>query len=100
MQKEELLEFTKNYKPEMNSSERIGAYLSGQRVDHIPYAIMSTNRIMGKHLNYTISDLEDIDKLSEIIQFKYDNYKMVGLSEELSPRTRGICRFKTILSRR
>lgn len=89
MQQEELTEFIKNYKPLMTSAERISAYLSGKRVDHLPFSIMSTNRIIANHLNYTIRDLEDVDKLADIIQFKYDEYKMVGLSEELSLRTIG-----------
>lgn len=89
MDKEELYEKMKDYKPDMTSAERIGAYLSGQRVDHIPFAIMSTNRIIANELNYTIKDMEDIDKLSDIIQYKYDHYKIVGLTEELSLRTMG-----------
>ena len=90
MDKEELYEKMKDYKPDMTSAERIGAYLSGQRVDHIPFAIMSTNRIIANELNYTIKDMEDIDKLSDIIQYKYDHYKIVGLTEELSLRTMGL----------
>ncbi|WP_297280845.1 uroporphyrinogen decarboxylase family protein [uncultured Anaerococcus sp.] len=89
MDKEELEKEMQSYKPEMTSSERTGAYLSGQRVDHVPFAIMSTNRIIANHLNYTISDMEDVDKLSDIIRYKYDKYKMVGLTEELSLRTMG-----------
>ena len=89
MNKEELAELMKDYKPEMTSSQRAGAYLSGQRVDHIPFAIMSTNRIIANELNYTIRDMDDVDKLSDIIQYKYDHYKMVGLTEELSLRTMG-----------
>ena len=89
MNKEELKEEMKNYKPEITSSERISKYLSGERVDHIPFAIMSTNRIIANHLNYTISDMEDVDKLSDIVQYKYDKYKIVGLTEELSLRTMG-----------
>lgn len=89
MNKEELEELMKDYRPKMSSSERVGAYLSGDRVDHIPFAIMSTNRIIANALNYTIRDMDDIDKLSDIIKYKYDHYKMVGLSEELSLRTMG-----------
>ena len=89
MDKEELYEKMKDYKPEMTSSERTGAYLSGERVDHIPFAIMSTNRIIANELGYTIRDMDDVDKLSDIVQYKYDHYKMVGLTEELSLRTMG-----------
>ena len=89
MNKEELNEKMKDYNPKISSSERIGSYLSGSRVDHIPFAIMSTNRIIANHLSYTIKDMEDVDKLSDIVQYKYDKYKIVGLTEELSLRTMG-----------
>ena len=89
MEKEELGELMEAYKPNVTSSERIAAYMSGERVDHIPFSIMSTNRIIANHLNYSIRDMDDVDKLADIIQFKYDEYKMVGLSEELSLRTIG-----------
>ena len=61
MDKEELYEKMKDYKPEMTSLERTGAYLSGERVDHIPFAIMSTNRIIANELGYTIRDMDDVD---------------------------------------
>ena len=89
MDKEELKIEMENYRPKISSGERISAYLNGQVVDHLPFAIMSTNRIIANCLSYSISQLEDVDVLTDIVKYKYDHYKIVGLTEELSLRTMG-----------
>lgn len=89
MDKEELEIEMENYRPKITSGQRTSAYLNGQVVDHLPFAIMSTNRIIANCLSYSISQMEDVDVLTDIVKYKYDHYKIVGLTEELSLRTMG-----------
>lgn len=89
MDKEELKIEMENYRPKITSGQRTSAYLNGQVVDHLPFAIMSTNRIIANCLSYSISQLEYVDVLTDIVKYKYDHYKIVGLTEELSLRTMG-----------
>lgn len=72
-----------NYKSNMTSSERIEAYLSGARVDHLPYDIFSIDWIIASEMGYTLRDMDDIDKFCDVIEQRISQYNIVGISEAM-----------------
>ena len=89
MNKEDLYKELENYKPEMTTSQRMSAYMSGQRVDHLPYVIMSFDRLYSINHGYKMKDLNNIDVLTKMIDKRSKRYGLDGLDEELNLRDMG-----------
>lgn len=79
----------KNYVPEMTSSERMKKYISGERIDHIPYMLHLPDFAVAQILGHKIEDLQDLDVYSEIVAYIKDELGVEGLSNRLSLRTMG-----------
>ena len=79
MNKEELEKELKKYPSQMNSHERLKAYLSGQRVDHLPYNIMSLDVVYGYNLGYSIKEFSNIERQIEVTDKLAKEYKNHGL---------------------
>lgn len=89
MNKEELKKEMENYRPEMTSNQRLKAYFDGQRVDHLPFNIMSLDVVYGINMGYSLKETADVDNLIKIIEKRSDEYKIYGISEGLNLRAMG-----------
>lgn len=87
MNKEELEKELKKYQLQMSSHERLKAYLSGQRVDHLPYNIMSLDVVYGYNLGYSIKEFSNIERQIEVTDKLAKEYKIFGISQGLNLRT-------------
>ncbi|MDY6065651.1 MAG: uroporphyrinogen decarboxylase family protein [Finegoldia sp.] len=83
MDKEELHDEVVNYKPQMTNKERMEKYLTGQRVDHLPFSL-GLDVAYGHILGYTSSQLRgDFDASCEVIQKRIDTYHVDGINISL-----------------
>lgn len=89
MDKIKLQKEISNYKPEMTSDERLKAYFKGERVDHLPFNLMSLDMAYGMNLGYTLKETDQIENLIEIIKKRCQEYKVYGISEGLNLRAMG-----------
>ena len=73
----------------MTSDERLKAYFNGERVDHLPFNLMSLDMAYGINLGYTLKQTDQIENLIEIIKKRCQEYKVYGISEGLNLRAMG-----------
>lgn len=79
-----------NYQVQMTEGERMEKYMSGEEVDHLPYAYMGPEPVIANIMGYTTSDMEnDFDLYCEIIERRIEKYKTHGISIGLGLRTIG-----------
>lgn len=81
MDKKQLANEIKKYKPQMTSSERAKAYFNGERVDHLPYEIFCTDWVIAAEMGYKLADLADIDIMTKVIEKRFNDYKIDGFAE-------------------
>ncbi|WP_297280846.1 uroporphyrinogen decarboxylase family protein [uncultured Anaerococcus sp.] len=89
MDKEELQKELSAYNPQMTSDQRLRAYFNGERVDHLPYNIMSLDVVYGLNMGYSLKETEDVDNRIKIIKNRTEEYKVYGISEGLNLRAMG-----------
>lgn len=89
MNKDQLYKELKNYEPEMTMTERSKAYFNGERVDHLPYSVMSFDRLYGINKGYNMRQLADIDLQIKLIEERSKIYGNDTLDEELNLRDMG-----------
>ncbi|MDU0895091.1 MAG: hypothetical protein E7A85_07530, partial [Anaerococcus sp.] len=91
MDKKELKKELENYEIQMTSAERSKAYFNGERVDHLPFNIMSLDVVYGMNMGYSLKETDNVDNLIKIIERRSKEYKIYGISEGLNLRAMGYC---------
>ncbi len=90
MNKEELLEEFKKYPDEMTSSERMTAYLSGEKVDHLPYDLFDVPQLLTEASGYSIRQYyDDFDIFVKMIKLAEKEFGLSGASFSLTLRQMG-----------
>lgn len=89
MDKNKLKNELSNYEIQMTSAERSKAYFNGEKVDHLPFNIMSLDLVYGMNMGYSLKETENIDNLIKIIEKRTEEYKIYGISEGLNLRAMG-----------
>lgn len=89
MDKEQLKKELEKYHPQMNSDQRAKAYFSGERVDYLPFNIMSLDVVYGQQMGYTLTGLYDMDNLVKALREIEEKYQIIGISEGLNLRAMG-----------
>lgn len=90
MEYEELKRCMSKQKEEMTPSERMKAYMAGEEVDFLPYALLGDDSAMADIFGYTTSQMDnDADIMADIIRKKKETFGMEGLGIGLGLRTIG-----------
>lgn len=89
MNREELYKEMEKHKSEMTASERIKAYLNGDRVDHLPYDILCIDWIVAAEMGYSLKDLSNIDIMAKVVNKRFDLYGIDGFGEAMVLRNVG-----------
>lgn len=92
MEYQELKKALEEQKEEMTPQERMQAYMRGEEVDHIPYAMLGEDPMIGEIYGYTTSQIgEHFDLQVEIIKRKEKDFGLSGLTVGLGLRSLGEC---------
>lgn len=92
MEAQKLSEALKNQKVEMSPEERIHAYLKGEEVDHIPYAMLGEDPAIAEIYGLTTSQVgADFERQVYVTEKKRSEFGLSGINVGLGLRTLGEC---------
>src|SRR5699024_7423330 len=81
----------------MKSSERLEKYFSGERVDHIPYGILSATEALSEIYGYTTSEVyTNFEVYAEVIERGREDFGVEDINIGLNLRTLGAAMGSTL----